>query len=130
MVRLADLTTRSAQSNGRNSETSVHEGREYVATPPVEEQYAPEPRVVDPHTGEVMGLAGMVTTYSVRSKVSGAVMQFNVKGAIAPAAFVQAIRDLDPGAEFETELRREFGQRGSLNEGSSRWSPSRAAATR
>lgn len=128
MVRLADLTTRSAQSNGRNSEKSVHEGREYVAVPPVEEQYAPEPRMIDPggthsiasqgHDGACPSILGaMVTTYSVRSKVSGAVMQFNVRGAIAPAAFVQAVKDLDPGAEFETELRREFGQKGELKRG-------------
>lgn len=102
---------------GRNAEVSVHEGHEYVATPPVAEQYAPPDRVCDPDTGEVYGLAQMISSYSVRAKVSGAVMQFQVRGSVGPASFVQAIKGVDPGAEFETELRKEFGQKGELKRG-------------
>jgi hypothetical protein len=121
MVTLNDLKAKTQKANditpNRNDEVSVHEGREWVAEPPVEQQYAPPDREVAPRHPGTGELADLISSYSSRAKIHGVVMQFQIRGSSDPMEFIAALRRIDPGAEFETEIRKEFGQRGDLKRG-------------
>lgn len=82
---------------------------EVISPPPQTSPPAPLPQ------GEgSRELAAMVSGISVRAKYAGAVMQFQLKTGTDPAEFLTAAKASDPSIEFETELRRDFGQRGDL----------------
>ncbi|NUN94536.1 MAG: hypothetical protein HUU16_00030 [Candidatus Omnitrophica bacterium] len=61
----------------------------------------------------LMGLAGV----TLRVKVTGAVMTLAFGPSVDLAGLTDQLRAVDPGIEFDTELRREFGQRGELKRG-------------
>lgn len=59
-------------------------------------------------------LENLIEGFSMRTKITGVVVTIQAKPTTSPVQLVAAIKSLDEGAEFDTEMRRDFGNRGDL----------------